>query len=288
MVFEGDSSLFGTNLRENPLDVMRTCSKFCAMLREQKRFRERTYHFAVSGIGYSFEGHHDCPPEVIMAAMLHVEHVQVNVEIDLCRIYYGHYNDKIGSACSVIVDALKCLDKLGKRLASYHVEISVIDSAFDPHDAIGISSPFYAPSSALLYGHQTSVTEVLDDILDRLVRVQNIHEGSAKLTMLPRSRHPSYDCSRYAGNDHLQGSAKAIWSNVYRNVGAAAYLLSGTDEEDLEWCLRCLRIQDWKGYQPRVERVRDMAYRGLPTPPVCDDIMRLRCDCVERCLFCHI
>jgi hypothetical protein len=149
-----------------------------SIARELKCFNERTYHFAISGLGVSFEGHMSCPFDIMLAAMKHVERVKIIMEIDLDQLGNLDYLDTFMTACCEVSACWQNTNATAKRLERYDIEIHVIDSKFV------CGKPFHHPATFhngildICQRHLITVNEFIKSSFRLLLRVQNIRVGN--------------------------------------------------------------------------------------------------------------
>lgn len=227
-----DSGSDGT--RSNMLHFMQASSRLHGIARELKCFKERTYHFAVSVLGASFEGRLDCPLEIIQAAMEHIERVKVIVEIDLDQLGDLAYLDTFVMACWEIQRSMQSTNANTKTLESFDIEIRVIDAKF------AFGKPFRRP--ATLPNGDPNFREADNVTVDELVKVslrlltqsQKVRGGNVQLLSQPLTYHPKWNCSLPPVTPVMAMDAQNSWQRIQLLVDAAACLLSGCEEKELK------------------------------------------------------
>lgn len=264
--------------RHNILSFMRASSKLYGMARELECFNRRTFHFAISGHGFSFEGHRDCPWRVSQAAMKYMTRMRILVEIDLGRLIEPSYFKSFGEAYEAVWGYMEHLTKSGpaKRLDRYDIDVYITDSKYVP----GKPSPrprFLEERDVI------SMDGYLRSMLTAFADLQNIRVGNVRLLSQPLTYHPMWNCTRSHSTHAKALAAQVKWRRAQRMVDAAAYLLSGWDEAELNWCARFLRMPFFDNYYTRFNGMSRLKAQGLGRPPVYDNVVRNRCRCGTSC-----
>lgn len=282
MVFEGNRKDFdGT--RNSILRFMQASSRLYGIARELKCFGERTYHFAVSGLGGSFEGHLWCPSKIVKAAMRQVGRVKVIIEIDLHGLVDIVYLRTLLCACWTVERCMQDLNGTEKRLERYDIEIHVTDSNFIPGKPFRRPATFPNGAPDLSEGHLVTVEELLRLLLRYLLEIQNIRVGNVRPPSLPLTYHPRWNCSLPPITHAMAMDARWRWRGVQLVVDAGAYLLSGWDDKELKWCAEFLKMPGFRGYYTRADSMTKLGPQGPKRPPVYDKIVKKRCRCEESC-----
>ncbi len=115
---------------------MRASLRLYGIAHELKNFKNRTYHFAISVLGYSLKGYRGCPSEIIISALKHVQFVKLTVEIDLDQLVELSYIKTFVMACRDAVLCLRHLNGTEKCLETYDVDIVIVDSKCVPGEAL--------------------------------------------------------------------------------------------------------------------------------------------------------
>jgi hypothetical protein len=239
--------------RSNMLHFMQASSRLYGIAHELKCFKERTYNFAVSALGASFEGRMECPPEIIKAAMEHIERVKVIVEIDLDQLGDLAYLDTFVVACWEVKRSMQNTNAKAKTLDRFDIEIRVIDSDF------AFGKPFRRPATLpngdpnFREADTVTVAELLKTSFRLLLQIQNIRGGNVQLMWQPLTYHPGLNCSLPPVTPVMAMDARNRWQRIQMLVDAAACLLSGCEEKELKRCAELLGMPEFKGYHTRME-----------------------------------
>lgn len=281
-VFDGEPDQFGEN-RNNILDFMQASSRLYGIARELKCFRERTYHFAISGLGCSFEGHRDCPEDISEAALEHVKRVKVLVEIDLGQLVEHAYCEILGTACQKVTRSLQQLAGTERRFERYDIEIWITDSTYVA--GMPARHPLISPNGSPDPDQRDSLD--MDMLLRRMVRhfvgVQNIRVGNIRLLSQPLTYHPRWNCSLPPVTPERAQRAQKYWRRVQMITDAGSYLLSGWNTKELRWCTEFLNMPDFTGYYIRADIMNMLEPKGSKRPPVYDRVVKNRCRCSDSC-----
>ncbi|ERF76259.1 hypothetical protein EPUS_04336 [Endocarpon pusillum Z07020] len=281
-VFEGNCKRF-RGARKNILHFMQASSRLYWMARDLECFGKRTYNFAVSGLGFSFEGHRDCPSRVIKAALKNVESVKVTVEIDLDRMADVHYMETLVVACRKIAGSMQHVKGTEERLQTYDIDIWLLDSRYVPGKPSHPRTVLSGGTPDPWEGHIITIDNLLRKLLKHLVGIQNIRVGNVQLLALPLTYHFMWNASTPLTTYSMAIEAQARWRRVQAVVDAGAYLLSGWDMNELKWCTEFLKMSDFTGYYTRAECMSKLEPPGSQRPPVYDRIVRSRCRCSPIC-----
>ncbi len=281
-VFEGNRKRFrGT--RKNILHFMQVSSRLYWMARDLKCFGERTYNFAISGVGYSFEGHRDCPLRVIKAAMKNVESVKVIVEIDLDRMTDANHLETLVVACCKTRESMEHINETERRLQRYDIDVWLLDSRYFPGKPSHRRRLLPGGTPDPWEGHITTIDNLLRQLLRQLVNIQNIRVGNTQLLTQPLSYHFMWNASTALTTYSMARDAQERWRIVQAVVDAGAYLLSGFDKNELKWCAEFLKMSDFTGYNTRAECMSKLEPPDSERPPVYDRIVKTRCRCSPIC-----
>jgi hypothetical protein len=253
----------------NSLNLMRASRKIYNMMRELECFNQRTYTITISGRGYFFEGNRGCHPSAIGAAMKHVRSIRLLVEIDLGGLIEVSWFKSFNNA---MVDAWEDLRHLmNRRLERYDIEVYVTDFKYV------LGEPPFRPS---YFANRDFVgmEGVLRNILTNFLKFQNTKVGNVQLMSKPLTYHPHWNCS---GSLATRTLALEKWHKIQMVVDAAAYALSGWDEQELLWCGRFLRIPFFDQYKSRTMGMIEAP--GSQHLPVYDNMVTKRCRCQPNC-----
>jgi hypothetical protein len=214
LVFDGWKASFDHS-RNNTLDFMQASSKLYGIARELKCFTERTCRFSINHLGFSFEGHRACPTNIIKAAMQHVDRVKVVLEIDLDHLVELPNYGTLLAACNHVSRNMMHLNRTEKRLQRYDIDIHMVDSGFVA------DKPRHNPSTHLSGahiphdGHGISLSGSLREMLQHLVRVQNIRVGNVLLLSQPLTHHTKWNCSLPPITPGRAQRAQRRWNRVH-------------------------------------------------------------------------
>jgi hypothetical protein len=270
--------------RSNTLDFMRVSPKLYFIGRELRCLTQRTFHVHVSGAGYAFEGHLNCPLYIIRRALRHAEFVQTTIELDLAKFTDIEYVNELIKACYHVCYPMQKMRAVRHRLREFNTEIYITDSKYVSGQASRRPTTLPNGLPDLFEGHQVMIEDLMKVLMGEIVRVQSIRAGNVRLMCSPRSYHPLFNGSyATAESEEYADIARSTLERSQVAVEAAAYLFSGWDMKEMDWCVEFLDMGDYTGYAMR-KAMELYDSKDTRRPPVHDAVLDRRCRCSPDCI----